>query len=249
MVESPDGGYVCTYTAFDGKNGPLCVATSPDLRSWDKHGPAFAGSAYAKRTSKSGAVVTEVVDGRLVAARRNDRYWMYWGEGICCAATSTELIRWEPVDYDATGDRHLTFDPDSRRWGLERVPGQKVVRPLLHPRRGRFDSLLVEPGPPAVAAPDGIVLIYNGANHSEHGDPALPTFAYQPGQSLFDPSDPAACIARTTQPFLRPELDDEQHGQVDNVCFALGLVRFRDAWYLYYGMADSRIGCVVASAW
>ena len=24
VVESPDGGYACTYTAFDGKNGTLC---------------------------------------------------------------------------------------------------------------------------------------------------------------------------------------------------------------------------------
>ena len=29
---------------------------------------------------------------------------------------------------------------------LERVAGQKALQPLLFPRRGRFDSLLVEPG-------------------------------------------------------------------------------------------------------
>jgi predicted GH43/DUF377 family glycosyl hydrolase len=248
VVESPDGGYVCTYTAFDGKNGALCVATSADLRHWDKHGPAFAGSPYAKRTSKSGSIVTEVVDGRLVAERRDGRYWMYWGEGTCHAATSTDLIRWEPVDHDATGDRYLTFDRTSAGWGLERVAGQRVLQPLLFPRRGRFDSLLVEPGPPAVATADGTVLLYNGANHWENGDATLPAFAYQPGYALFDPADRAACIARTTQPFLRPEHDEEQHGQVDNVCFAQGLVVFRDHWYLYYGMADSRVGCAVASA-
>src|SRR6202042_1809986 len=42
VVESPDGGFVCTYTAFDGKIGALFVAASPDLRRWIKHGPAFA---------------------------------------------------------------------------------------------------------------------------------------------------------------------------------------------------------------
>jgi len=31
VVESPEGGFVCTYTAFDGKNGTLFVATSDDL--------------------------------------------------------------------------------------------------------------------------------------------------------------------------------------------------------------------------
>lgn len=38
----------------------------------------------------------------------------------------------------------------------------------------------------------------------------------------------------------------ELQGQVDNVCFAEGLVLFNDTWHLYYGVADSRIGCVTA---
>jgi len=126
------------------------------------------------------------------------------------------------------------------------VPGLRVLRPILFPRRGRFDSLLVEPGPPAVATDAGIVLIANGANHPEHGDPALPAFAYQPGQVLFDDRDPAAPIARSTEPFLVPSAAAEQRGQVDNVCFAQGLVLFRDRWHLYFGMADSRIGCATA---
>ena len=48
VVESPDGGFVCTYTAFDGKVGSLFVATSPDLRRWTKHGPAFARTPYVR---------------------------------------------------------------------------------------------------------------------------------------------------------------------------------------------------------
>jgi beta-1,2-mannosidase len=248
VVESRDGGFVCTYTAFDGKNGTLFVATSDDLRTWRKHGPAFAGTPYVKRTSKSGAIVTEVIDGRLVASRREDgKYWMYWGEGVAHAATSDDLVRWEPVEHDATGDRHLTYDAASRAWGIERVRGLRVLRPVLFPRRGRFDSLLVEPGPPAIATPDGIVLVANGANHWEHGDPSLPAFSYQPGQILFDPLDPASPVARSTEPFLRAEGADER-GQVDNVCFAQGLVRFEDRWLLYLGMADSRIGLAVATS-
>ena len=97
-----------------------------------------------------------------------------------------------------------------------------------------------------MATPAGIVLLYNGANHHEHGDPSLPAFAYQPGQALFDPEDPASCIARTTEPFLRPDRAAEQQGQVDNVCFAQGLVLFEGRWHLYHGMADSRIGCATA---
>ena len=58
VVESPDGGFVCTYTAFDGKVGCLFVATSPDLRTWMKHGPAFAASRYVRRPTKAGSILT-----------------------------------------------------------------------------------------------------------------------------------------------------------------------------------------------
>jgi beta-1,2-mannosidase len=139
VVESPDGGFVCLYTAFDGKVGTLFVATSSDLRAWTKHGPAFAGTPYAMRSSKSGAIVTEVVDGRLMAARVDGRFWMYWGEGTCFAAASDDLVRWSPVEFDATRDRYLTYVADSGRphWNIRVVPGQAVLRPLLFPRPGR----------------------------------------------------------------------------------------------------------------
>ena len=116
------------------------VATSDDLRTWAKHGPAFAGTPSARRSSKSGAVVTEVRDGRLVAARIDGRFWMYWGEGTCWAATSDDLVRWSPVEFDATGDRYLTYAPSPPRGAARgtshRVPGLSVLRPLFVRRGG-----------------------------------------------------------------------------------------------------------------
>jgi hypothetical protein len=67
---------VCLYAAFDGKASSLFVATSADLFHWEKHGPAFAASPYVRRWSKSGAIVTRTHEGRLVAAKVNDRYLM-----------------------------------------------------------------------------------------------------------------------------------------------------------------------------
>ena len=249
VVESPDGGFVATYTAFDGKVGTLFVATSEDLRHWEKQGPAFAATPYALRSSKSGSIVTELSGGRLVAARIDGRFWMYWGEGTCFAATSEDLVRWAPIEFDATRDRYLSYDPSADQpWNIHVVPGQRVLRPLLSPRRRRFDSLLVEPGPPALSTADGIILLYNGANHYIDGDASLEPLSYQPGQALFDAEDPTSCIARDTVPFLRAGEVDARQGQVANVCFAQSLVLFEDRWYLYFGMADSRIGCAVTPA-
>ena len=247
VVEAPDGGFVCAYTAFDGKVASLFVATSSDLRQWTKHGPAFAGTGYVRIPSKSGAIVTELKDGRLVAARVDGKFWMYWGEGTIYAATSDDLVRWTPVEIETAPDRYLTFQPtkSAGSWKIERVPGALGLRPIAGPRRHRFDSLLTEPGPPALLTPAGVVLIYNGANHFEGGDPGSPPMAYQPCQMLLDGADPTAVIARETSPFLRID-PTESDGQVGNVCFAQGLVAFEGAWRLYVGLADSRLGVCTA---
>jgi predicted GH43/DUF377 family glycosyl hydrolase len=249
VVESPDGGYVCTYTAFDGKVGSLFVATSPDLRRWTKHGPAFAKTPYVRLPSKAGAIVTELKGGRLVAARIDGKFWMYWGEGVIYAATSEDLVRWTPLEIDTAPDRYLTWRPQSGErpasWKIDRVPGSMGLHPIAGPRRRRFDSLLTEPGPPAVLTEAGIVLIYNGANHFEAGDPRTPPRAYQPGQMLLDAADPTAVIARMREPFLRID-PAEADGQVGNVVFAEGLVAFKGAWRLYVGLADSRLGVSTA---
>lgn len=248
MVESPEGGYVCHYTAFDGKASCLFVATSDDLRHWEKQGPAFGEGPYVRRWSKSGAIVTEESQGRLKAAKVGGRFIMYWGEGTCFAATSSDLVRWSPMEFDVGADRYLTRDGASSAgpWNVHRVPGQKVLRPLLFPRPSRFDSLLVEPGPPAVLTEDGVVLIYNGAAIGLSEDGTAMHVSYQPGQVLFDASDAVSPIARAEEPFTVTGEFDALKGQVDNVCFAQGLVLFDGSWFLYYGMADSRIGCATA---
>ena len=40
-VTEIDGTYYLTYTAYDGTNAQLCLATSTDLFTWEKHGPLF----------------------------------------------------------------------------------------------------------------------------------------------------------------------------------------------------------------
>ena len=36
-----DGTYYLTYTAWDRTHAQLCLATSTDLLTWEKHGPLF----------------------------------------------------------------------------------------------------------------------------------------------------------------------------------------------------------------
>ena len=221
VIETGDGRYLMTYTSYDGKTARLCVASSRDLITWTKHGPAFAraeGGKFRDRWSKSGAIVCDSQADRFIATRIDNRYWMYWGDTDIFLAWSDNLVDWTPIGS------------------------------ALAPRRQRFDSALVEPGPPAMMTSRGILLLYNSANRQASGDRALPEMAYSAGQALFDPRDPRALIGRSTAPFLSVLTQHETLGQVGNVCFVEGLVRFNGRWLLYYGMGDSRIGVVSAPA-
>ncbi len=220
VVESPDGGYLLTYTAYDGKTARLMVASSEDLMSWKKHGPVLRG-AYTNHWSKSGAIVARRSGERVVAQKIAGKYWMYFGDTDLFMATSDDLIRWEPVEENGS------------------------LKVVLRPREGYFDSRLVESGPYALIVDQGILLIYNGMNHGAKGDSTLATDAYCAGQALFDAHDPTQLIARLERDFLRPDKPYEVSGQVGQVCFVEGLVPFKGQWYLYYGTADSKIAVAV----
>jgi predicted GH43/DUF377 family glycosyl hydrolase len=237
LVEGPNHLYYLTYTAYDGHLARLHVASSPDLRHWTKYGNAFAqayGGKYRAKWAKSGSIVSRYeADGRIVATKINGKYWMYWGDTQVWLATSDDLIHWTPLEM-AAGER----PPVPLRSTATTVPDLKVVLPT---RAGKFDSDLVESGPPAMLTDQGIRLIYNGRNEPAFGDKALPTGTYAAGQALFDRRDPTRLLQRTDTYFLRPERPYETTGQVNQVVFVEGLVRFKNRWLLYYGTADSKI--------
>ena len=237
IVEDENGTYFMTYTAYDGTTARLFVATSTDLVHWKKHGSVFRkaeGGKYINYWSKSGAIVAKRIGSRIIATRINGKYWMYWGESNIYLATSPNLIDWTPIPET---------DPSKKQF--DSLRNYEAFRIAFGPRKGKFDSQLVEPGPPALLTDDGIVFIYNSRNSPEYGDPALPPGTYSAGQILADKHDPFRIIDRTQENFFRPEKDYEIRGQVNNVCFLEGLVHFKNKWFLYYGTADSQIAVAV----
>ncbi len=162
--------------------------------------------------------------GRLIAAKINGMYWMYWGEGAIHLATSTDLIHWTPVQY-ANGAQ---LNCCSRGRGT-------LTAHFLRPGRRRY----------GLAA--GIVVIYNGKNAVSGGDPDLGPEAYAAGEALFDAKNPANFLIQTAEPVLRPELPYEKTGQyAAGTTFAEGLVYFHKQWFLYYGCADSLVAVATA---
>jgi predicted GH43/DUF377 family glycosyl hydrolase len=127
--------YYLTYTGYNKKDAQLCLATSKDLRHWERQGvimPAYKGGWNVGWT-KSGAIVPEKIKGK---------YWMYFlGTG--------------PEKTDQTG---LAYSTDLKHWT------EATEAPVLPTRPGKFDSRVVEPGPSPIITSDGITLIYNAAD-------------------------------------------------------------------------------------
>ncbi|KAA6310832.1 1 4-beta-mannosyl-N-acetylglucosamine phosphorylase [termite gut metagenome] len=228
IAVTKEGLYVMLNTAWNRKVPRLSVATSRDLLTWEKHGPAFAAvynGRFKDYASKSGSIVTQVVNGKQVIAKVNGKYLMYWGEHGVAAATSDDLITWTPV-LDSNNELLI----------------------LISPREHFFDSALTECGPPAVMTEKGILLLYNGKNQTDDAkrDQRFNAGTYSAGQVLFDLKNPYKAIARLDVPFFYPVADYEKSGQYENgTVFIEGLVFFHNKWFLYYGCADSRVGVAV----
>ena len=137
-------------------------------------------------------------------------------------ATSNDLISWTPVTEE-----------------------DGSIKVVFGPRKGSWDSDLVEPGPPPLIREHGILYIYNSRNVQAVGTKDLFEHTYSAGQILMDKNDPLKVVDRTENYFFKPEKDHEITGQVGNVCFLEGLAHFQDKWFLYYGSADSKIAVAI----
>jgi predicted GH43/DUF377 family glycosyl hydrolase len=227
VAMTEDGRYVMLYTQWNNKVPRIGVAISRDLITWQKHGSIFKnahGGRFYDMASKSASIITRMNKGKVVIATINGKYWIYWGEHSVHAATSTDLVNWEPL-LDENGD----------------------LKKLITTRKGFFDSDLTECGPPAIMTENGILLLYNGKNRSDiDRDSNYTANSYCAGQVMFDLLDPTKAIGRLDKPFFVPEASFEKSGQYPaGTVFVEGLVYYKKKWFLYYGCADSRVAVAI----
>lgn len=228
IVQTEDSTYVLAYTSWNYKIARLSIAFSRDLIHWEKKGPAFVKADSGKFLdiwSKSGSIITKKVGDKIVAAKINGRYGMYWGEEFVNLAWSDNLIDWYP-SLNEKGE----------------------LRPVISPRKNKFDSRLTECGPPALITDEGIVLFYNGKNsEGEDADARIPKGTYSVGKVVFDINNPEAILSRSDTCLLRPTLPHELSGQYTaGTTFSESLVYFQNKWFIYYGTADSFVGVAIS---
>ena len=213
-VEDPrlvklDDTYYLTYTGYNTRDAQLCLATSRDLIHWDRKGVILP--AY-KGNWNTGWTKS----GAIVSEKVDGKYWMYF-------------LGTTPDKNDQMG---LAYSTDLIHWT------EATKTPVLPRRPGQFDSRVVEPGPPPILTPDGIVLIYNGADDK---------LVYRTAIAIFDRKDPRKVLYRSEQPIFAPEMEWEKVGQVPNVVFVEGMARRGDHYLFYYGGADKYVGVAEAA--
>ncbi len=214
-VEDPrlvqiDGTYYLTYTGYNKTDAQLCLAESKDLVHWQRLGVILP--AYKGKWNRGWTK-----SGAILSEKIDGKYWMYW------LGTAT----------DKTDQMGISSSTDLLHWTEE------LDVPVLPRRPGKFDARVVEPGPPPILTPDGIVLIYNGADDN---------LVYRTGIAVFDRKDPRRVLYRSDEPVFQPERDWEKTGQVPNVVFVEGTAQRGNEWLFYYGAADKYIGVASVKA-
>jgi len=242
--------FCMAYTAYDGKVARLHIATSRDLKQWEKQGTAFRRKKSndcavilrngvttqvprPKEWSKSGAIFAEKINGK---------YWMLFGDNRIWLATSKDCINWQDSD-----------------------------KPFLKARKdgSYFDNCFVEMGPPPILTDKGWLVLYHGIDQK---------MKYSIGLLLLDLNQPDRIIARSEKPIFGPKASYETKGIVDiitgdvggmenmneqdlhnylkkkkkkgmmpKVTFCCGAVARGDELRIYYGAGDTCICTAVGS--
>jgi len=150
---------------------------------------------------------------------------------------------WEPVlKEEKTGKIFRGYDKETRNYDIHFDEPKLYFKTAVSIREGRFDSGLVEPGPPALITDKGIFFIYNGANNPENGDKTMAHYEYTVGQVMLDSKDPSSFIHRCSNYFLRSERGDETSGQMSYTMFVEAMVHFKGKWFIYYTTGEAKIG-------
>lgn len=239
------GVFVMTYVAY-GPLGPrTAVATSADLRSWNRLGPVhFAyddtlGHDLDLRQNKDTTFFPEPIaapDGRLSLAV------LHRPMGPLGATNSGETA--EPL-----------WGTESREsiWigFVDLAAAQRDLRALTLWDQNRFvaapefayEELKIGGGPPPVRVPEGWLVLHHGVTGElAPGVAQQQRVRYVAGGMILDAEQPWLVRQRSAEPLLEPETDDEVSGIVPNVIFPTAIEQIDGSLFVFYGMADTSIG-------
>ncbi|MGO4536090.1 glycoside hydrolase family 130 protein [Leifsonia sp. 2MCAF36] len=238
------GLHVMTYVAY-GPLGPrTAVAVSDDLRAWRRLGPVSfqyddeLGIDLALFLNKDTVFFPEPVtapDGTPSLAVLHRPVWdlgdIRPGEGEHPPAGESRPSIWiASIPLDAV-QRDLG---ELARWRQNR---------FLAGPEFPFEELKIGAGPAPRRVPEGWLLLHHGVTgRLESGVAQQKNVNYAAGAMILDADEPWRVIERTAEPLLSAETPDERSGIVPNVVFPTAIESVDGRDWVFYGMADSKIG-------
>tara|TARA_R110002049_G_scaffold218422_4_gene390071 strand:- start:6387 stop:7424 length:1038 start_codon:yes stop_codon:yes gene_type:complete len=232
--------YYLTYTAYDGINAMGALATSKDLKHFEKKGiitPMINYKDYKYHLEHCN-------QGKL-----NPKYYYYYNlfAELGIVDHANRLLK----------DKDVLLFPkkiNGKFVMLHRIwPGIQIVffenwEDLTEPFwqdyiRDLTSHIILDPkyafevnyiggGCPPIETEDGWLLIYHGVCETAIGK------TYHAAAALLDINNPRKVIARLEQPLFSPSQEWEKEGVVNHVVFPTGTALFGDDLYIYYGAAD-----------
>jgi predicted GH43/DUF377 family glycosyl hydrolase len=191
-VEDPritqiEGKCYMTYTAYDGECARLSLASAYDFLNWEKHGLMIKN--WDARKAGQFLVPWDKVQNNKVAEK----------EWIKAGGIFSEKI--QDNYYMLFGDRNIYFAKSKNifNWKAD-------LKPFLKPRKGYFDSVHLEMGPPPIKTLSGWLVLYHGIDENK---------VYRLGYVLLDLKNPQKIIYRSDQPIFEPTEAYEISGLVD----------------------------------
>lgn len=242
----PLGIHVMSYVAY-GPLGPKpALAVSHDTVDWRRLGPIrFAYQPELETdlnlfANKDIVFFPELVpgpDGRPTIALLHrpmwDLDWLRPGEG---APTPSGIDDDRPAIWIGYVDLEAALKDVSALCHVQH--SQMIAAPFAD-----FESTKIGAGPAPLRVPEGWLVVHHGVSGATpKGFELAHGTVYAAGAIMLDADDPRRVLARTSEPLLAPETEEETSGTLANVVFPTAIEEIDGRRFVFYGMADSSIG-------
>ncbi len=240
------GLHLMTYVAY-GPLGPrLALACSADLRRWRRLGPVHFGyqpgldtdlNLFPNKDAVFFPIPVPGPDGQLSYAMLHrpmwDLSWIRPGAGVHLPRDLPDERPGIWVSFVAVAQVEADVS------ALVRMAQHRLVAlPQF-----AWESLKIGAGPPPIRVEEGWLILHHGVDGElDEGFVLQQRTTYSAGAMLLDAEDVTRVLTRSETPMLAPETDDERTGTVSNVVFPTAIEEIDGVRYVFYGMADARIG-------
>ena len=250
-VEDPrivkiDDLYYLSYTAYDGVNALGALATSKDLKHFEKHGiivPRITYAQFVTLVESTGKVMEFYYkDHKFYNQQIDPEKILLWDKNVVFFPRRINgklafLHRIRPGIQIVTVNNLEELTTEFWTDYFSNLQDYIVLEPIF-----KHEARYTGSGCPPIETKHGWLLIYHGAEETSKG------LVYSAcAAALLDLDDPRKEIARLPYALFSPEYKYELKGEVNNVVFPTGTALFGDTLYIYYGAADERIACASLS--